>query len=97
MFIITKQNRINLTDVEVLEVFYVLDGIIYQAPMLSELVISRIDKICLNITKSFQSLHNNIMQNPVDNSNYLLNKKCNYLDYNSQLNDIISKNFFSTI
>ena len=56
LYVIRKQNRESLKKYELLDIFYCLDGIIYQSPDMLELIRSRITKISLYLKRSFISL-----------------------------------------
>jgi mediator of RNA polymerase II transcription subunit 6 len=59
LFVIKKQNR-NKNIVEVLEVFYCLDGIIFQSPYLLDVLRTRLSKISHRLQKSFDQISSNI-------------------------------------
>jgi MED6 mediator sub complex component len=54
LFVIRKQYRESPKNVRILEVYYCLDGIIYQSPELLQLVRSRINKTSHYLDESFQ-------------------------------------------
>ncbi len=60
LFVIKKQNRSAGNSVEVLELFYCLEGIIYQSPFLSDLLQTRIAKISHSLLQSFNEINANI-------------------------------------
>ena len=55
LFVIKKQNR-NRNSVDVLEVYYCLDGIIYQSPLLLDLLRNRIAKVAFKLKRSFDEI-----------------------------------------
>jgi hypothetical protein len=54
LFLIKKQNRKSSHHVEVLEVFYVMEGIIYQSPSLIDVLSTRYNKIALYLHQAFE-------------------------------------------
>jgi mediator of RNA polymerase II transcription subunit 6 len=56
LYVIKKQNRIDQFNVQILEIFYVIDGIIYQSPVLLELLRSRLSKTSHYFVNSFNIL-----------------------------------------
>lgn len=60
LYIIYKQQRSSPVDVEVMEVFYVLEGIIYQSPSVADIVRSRIDKASLAVKSSFEGFNDSV-------------------------------------
>lgn len=59
LFVIKKQNR-NKSIVEVVEMFYCLDGLIFQSPYLLDVLRTRISKISHRLQKSFDDISANI-------------------------------------
>jgi MED6 mediator sub complex component len=58
LFVIRKQYRESPRKVQLLDVYYCLDGIIYQSPELLQLIRSRINKTSHYLVTSFQLLQN---------------------------------------
>ena len=56
LYVIKKQIRRSRNIAETLEVFYCLDGIIYQCPVFLEVIQSRLAKASLALKKSFNDL-----------------------------------------
>lgn len=54
LFIIKKQNRKSIQHAEILEVFYVMEGTIYQSPSFIDLLSTKYDKIGLYLHQAFQ-------------------------------------------
>ena len=64
LFVIRKQLRHSLTNTELLDVFYVLDGTIYQCPDLLELSTSRFFKVTGAVSRAYQQLGERIEYTP---------------------------------
>lgn len=62
LFVIKKQNR-HRSSVDLLEVYYCLDGIIYQSPILLDLLRNRIAKVALRLKRSFEELDIAVLEN----------------------------------
>jgi hypothetical protein len=56
LFVINKQYRFSLRHVEVREVYYCLDGAIFQCPDLLEVLKTRLSKVTLALTKSYHEI-----------------------------------------
>lgn len=56
LFVIKKQKRLHATSVVLLDIFYCLDGIIYQSPTLLDLLRSRTAKASLHLERAFNTL-----------------------------------------
>jgi mediator of RNA polymerase II transcription subunit 6 len=54
LFIIKKQHRLSRLDTKVLEVYYVLDGTIYQSPTLLTVLNARYAEICHYLEQAFE-------------------------------------------
>lgn len=60
LFVIKKQHRSTPSTVQNMEVFYCIDGAIYQAPLLLELLESRMCKASNHLLRALRTLHSNI-------------------------------------
>jgi hypothetical protein len=60
LYVINKNIRRSPKEVDLCEVFYCLDGIIYQSPFLLELLRTRVSKLSFNISKAFFEINNRI-------------------------------------
>ncbi len=58
LYVIRKQLRRSKTNTETLDVFYCLDGIIYQCPVLLDVLNSRIAKAAHHLRNSFEDVAN---------------------------------------
>lgn len=56
LYIIRKQNRRSKNCTETLEIFYCLDGIIYQCPLLLDVLKARIAKASFHLSNSFEQI-----------------------------------------
>lgn len=56
LYIIKKQNRRSKTSTETIEIFYCLDGIIYQCPLLLDVLKTRIAKATFHLGNSFEQI-----------------------------------------
>jgi hypothetical protein len=56
LFVINKQYRFSLRHIEVREVYYCLDGAIFQCPDLLEVLKTRLSKVTLALTKSYHEI-----------------------------------------
>ena len=63
LYVIRKAYRKSPKEIEVAEVFYILDGIIYQSPNLYDLFRVKTSKINFNLLKSFNEIRDNIGYN----------------------------------
>jgi mediator of RNA polymerase II transcription subunit 6 len=54
LFLIKKQYRKSSHHAEVLEVFYVMEGVVYQSPTFIDLLSTKYNKICLYLHQTFQ-------------------------------------------
>lgn len=64
LFVIKKQLRHSPTSSELLEVFYVLDGTIYQCPDLLELASSRFFKVAGAVSRAYRQISERIEYTP---------------------------------
>lgn len=60
LYVITKNLRKNIKESQLLEAFYCLNGIIYQAPFLLDNLKVKLAKISYNALESFNKINNNI-------------------------------------
>jgi hypothetical protein len=62
LYVIKEQRRISpsSSDVTLLNVYYILDGVIYQCPNFLDLLNSRVNKISRYLTNSFEDLRNSV-------------------------------------
>lgn len=56
VFVIKKQNRISPDSVRVLEVYFIVHGVVYQSPSLMEVVASRMHKANVYLNRSLEVL-----------------------------------------
>jgi mediator of RNA polymerase II transcription subunit 6 len=67
LFVIKKQERMSPRSVVLLDIYYILDGIIYQSPVLMDLLRSRTAKMAIHLKRAFtelQELHNPAEETP---------------------------------
>lgn len=91
LYVIKKQNRIDQFNVQVLEVFYVLDGIIYQSPVLLDLLRSRLAKTSHYLFNAFNILQSKSSYTSSEGSLCILSEELNK-DINEDNNDMIIDN-----
>lgn len=61
LFVINKGNRRSPTFVDIIEVYYCIDGVIYQSPFFLELLRARISKAALHLQNSFETSFDRVM------------------------------------
>jgi hypothetical protein len=64
LYVIKKQRRESPRKTFLLEIFYVLDGIIFQSPDLLDLLRSRICKTSYYLKSSFEQIHSTLTFSP---------------------------------
>eukprot|EP00597_Dinobryon_sp_UTEXLB2267_P018321 CAMPEP_0201103784 /NCGR_PEP_ID=MMETSP0812-20130820/32486_1 /ASSEMBLY_ACC=CAM_ASM_000668 /TAXON_ID=98059 /ORGANISM="Dinobryon sp., Strain UTEXLB2267" /LENGTH=149 /DNA_ID=CAMNT_0047362401 /DNA_START=77 /DNA_END=526 /DNA_ORIENTATION=+ len=63
LFVINKVYRRSPKEVDLIEVFYCIDGIIYQCPCLLDLLRVRVAQVSYNVHASFKELNDSIEYN----------------------------------
>jgi hypothetical protein len=63
VYVIRKQRRLSPDKVELLEIYYIVDGYIYQSPNLLDLLRSRVGKTSYYLKKSFDQIHATVQYN----------------------------------
>ncbi|EME29637.1 Mediator of RNA polymerase II transcription subunit 6 [Galdieria sulphuraria] len=71
-FVVEKVYRYNREETKTLQVFYIIQGTVYQAPSLRSLLLSRLSESFFHISESFESLQQASLFSKVS-SNLLLN------------------------
>lgn len=66
LFVIKKVNRISPKSTELLKIFYIIDGIIYQSPFFLDVLRNRISKISHHLNEVFNELKEIITYSSVD-------------------------------
>lgn len=56
LYVIRKQNRRSRSSTETIEIYYCLDGIIYQCPLLLDVLKARIAKASFHLANSFEQI-----------------------------------------
>ncbi|KAJ1379102.1 mediator complex, subunit Med6 [Ochromonadaceae sp. CCMP2298] len=57
LFVIRKQHRRSRNNTEIKDIYYCLDGILYQAPTFFDLLKTRLAKASLQLLRSYHELH----------------------------------------
>ena len=87
LFVIKKQLRKDRNSATLLDVYYCLDGVIYQSPILLDLLRSRFAKISYSLLLSFNAVKDNSRLSPAHNLVDDLDIDNDHANYNSNISN----------